>query len=215
MFRSVSLAMAASLVGASMAMAQDEQPPSASEIAAAHAEADRLITAGEASDIFENATDSDLVTVRHRPSGLLCHFIGDQGRDRLVVIQSGPRTGAQRGNDVACNTLIGDIELTLYFTRYSDDHSPEDETRLAVEAITDRFPDLKPHEGDLTIVPGLGGDPNWAAFDLNVESRDLTTFVAVTKFDGWIVKTRGTGPLQDADHVSELATLLLMRAQPE
>jgi hypothetical protein len=215
MLRITGLAMAASLYLAGMAVAQDEPPPTPAEITAAHTEADRIIVADNAADVFENATTSDLVVVRHRSSGLLCHFIGDQGLDRLTVIPSGPETGERRGNDVACSTFIGDIELTLYITRYADDHSAEEDTQLAVDAIADRFTDLKPHPDDLPILSGPDGEPSWAAFDVTAGGRDLMTFVATTKIGGWMVKVRASGPVEDADHVSTLATLLVMRAQPD
>jgi|LauGreDrversion2_5_1035112.scaffolds.fasta_scaffold31957_2 hypothetical protein len=210
------LAFLAALLCALPASAQDAEPrpaPTAEQIATAKSEADRIIAAGDATDVFENATTSALIVVRHRPSDLLCHFIGDQDRDRLVVIPSSPGTGELRGNDIACSSYIGDIELTLYFTLYADGHSAQENTQRAVDAIINRYPDLKPHPGDLTIISGPDGDPNWAAFDVTADGRDLMTFVAVTKIGDWMIKARATGPVQDANHVSTLATALMMRAQ--
>ncbi|MBX9574862.1 MAG: hypothetical protein K2X07_04410 [Caulobacteraceae bacterium] len=183
--------------------------PTASQIAAARNQADRVVEAAKAADVFENATVTDIPAVRHRQSGLRCLLIGDQGADSL---RADPVPGLPRGDDVSCASYLGPLEFTLYFTRYPDQPSAEDDMDLAVGAILRRLPDAKPHTGELPIASSDLGEPLWAGFDIVVSGREMFTFVAVQKHGPWMVKVRATGPRNEAEAISTLASLLVVRA---
>ncbi len=190
--------------------AQDtDGAPTAAQIAAAGERASRIVEAAQAADVFENATVTDIPAVRHRQSGLRCLLIGDQGVDSL---RADPIPGLPRGDDVSCASFLGALEFTLYFTRYPEQPSAEEDMKMAVGAILRRLPDAKPHQGNLSIASSDLGEPLWAGFDIVVSGREMFTFVAVQKHGPWMVKVRATGPREDADVISTLASLLVVRA---
>jgi hypothetical protein len=87
-------------------------PASPEKIAAARAEADALIAATGAPDLFVNTTDSEAPTVRHIPSNLTCTFDHASPNNELVI---GP--GPIRGEYVACRSQSAAMTLSVTATR--------------------------------------------------------------------------------------------------
>ena len=209
------LTFIAALAIAPMAAAQDAPAPaSAEEIAAARTYADRLIQIGEAGAYFENITDSGSPTVRHRGSGMVCAF-SDEGYDRITIYPASD--GVAKGDDVSCNTRLMDVDLSTYATRYARRFSQEDIAADAMRAIAQRWPEGRPHEGEL-MSASINGNPAplIGGYDITIEGRPMLTLVLVAHRDEWSFKGRVTGPVgEDASPTNLLGSLMFMQALPE
>lgn len=69
-------ALMAAVLLSGPALAATDEPPDPAKVAAARAEADAAIARLNLGDQFENATDSTIGELRHKPSGLIC-TLGD------------------------------------------------------------------------------------------------------------------------------------------
>lgn len=205
----------AALAFAPMAAAQDAEPPaSAEEIAAARARADRLIAAGEAGPYFENITDSGSPQVRHRGSGMVCSF-SDEAYDRITIFPASP--GLAKGDDVSCNTRLMDVDFSTYATRYARQFSEEAVVRDSLRAIAQRWPDGRPHDGDL-MSASIDGSPRplVGGYDIVVEGRPMLTLVLVAHREDWSFKGRVTGPVGEGSSPTNLlGAVMFLQALPE
>lgn len=196
---------------ASPALAQAQPAPATpQQIAAATAEADRLIADANAQAWFDNVTDGASPVVRHRPSGLRCVFTGSAS-DRIVVFPTGPSQIPQ-GEDVGCVTYDEalSIDLTLYATRYRPLPSAELVLRDAANAIRTRYPSATPYSGDLASMEIEDrGAPLAAAFNIETNQGPQFTVALVWHGEEWGYKARATGPQDDSLGVSFYASLML------
>lgn len=193
-----SLLAAAILAAAPLAAAAQPAPGvTAEQISRARAEADALIAAADAEALFDNTTDSDVPTVRHKPSGLVCAFEPGEADNGITIFEQG--VGIPRGEDVGCNSTFGGAHHTLYATRYRPAMSAERALSDAVAAIRRRFPDARRYEGSGTSieVDREGRQPlpptHSAAFTIELEGvGPAYTSARVAEHDGWIIKQRLT-----------------------
>ena len=104
------IAFALALAGAASAQTPSwsRPPPSPQQIAAARAEASRIIAKTGHPELFENVTDGAVAKVRHRPSGAVCDFGVDDKAHALVLIPS----DATGGEGVSCH-----LRAVVAFTR--------------------------------------------------------------------------------------------------
>lgn len=203
------LTVAASL--ATPALAQQDAPPSAAEIAQAHATADRIIDAADARDFFTNQTTGALAEVRHTASGMRCTFSGGP-QDRLMIFPS----PVARGDDVSCvsrDEALG-IDLNLYATRYPDRPSQDDVLGSTAMSIETRFPGARQYEGVLTAATFEGQSrPKSVAYHITLDGKPRLTLALVSNRDDWSFKARATGPdEEDAMMLSFYASLLFSGA---
>ena len=197
------LTFIAALLTAPLALAQEATLPSEratpEQVEAARAEADRIIAAAGAGDLFANITGNSFPTVRHRTSGLICHFRGSPEVDRILIFPNSPR-----GDDVGCTTRDANIwvETTYYATRYTP--MPTEAAILddAMAAIRNRFPSARPFEGELSSASTDGVTPVSAALVVETNMGTLFTMATVEHQDGWSFKARTTGPLEKAEQVN-------------
>lgn len=201
------LLLAALLISAPVAAqeARRESPRATPEqVQAAKAEADRLISAAEAGDLFVNMTGNATPTVRHRASGLICHFRGSPETDRILIFPNSPR-----GDDVGCTTRDSSVwvETTYYATRYTPMPTEEAILGEAMAAIRNRFPGARPFEGELSTAEVEGVTPISDGLVVDTNLGTLFTMAAVEHQDGWSFKARATGPLEKAAAVSTFTTL--------
>ncbi|MFC7379122.1 hypothetical protein [Brevundimonas sp. GCM10030266] len=212
------LTFIAALAFAPMAAAQDATPaPATSEqLAAARAEADRLIAVAEAGDLFVNITGNANPMVRHRGSGLICIFRSFSEINRITIYP-----GGERGEDVSCSTLDPETsaETTVYATKYAPLPSEEAILADAMRAITQRFPSARAYEGDIVNVTADDVAPITAAFLIETNLGPRFTMATVEHLDGWGFKLRATGPADKAREISAFAntgfaTMLVMRRLP-
>jgi len=211
------LSFIAALLAAPMALAQDTPtPPTAGQIAAARAEADRIIAAADADALFVNITGDARATVRHKASGMICTFFGSPEVDRIVIFDG-------KGNDVGCSTRLDDykMELTLYATRYEPMLTEQQALASAVSAIRDRFPSARPFEGSVGEV-GVGSDIRPLSESLLIETTQgpMFTMAIVSHPDEWAFKARATGPEVHGTEISVAAgvgfyRMLVLRTLPD
>jgi len=206
----VTFALAVFVAGS--CFAQDAAPASAAEIAAASARADRLIATADASRYFENVTTDASPRARHKASGLTCSFT-DERYDRISII---PAQGELvEGEDVGCHTRLLDVDISLYATRYARRYNARFILEDAMRAIANRWPDARPHEGDL--ITATKGDmplPLIAGFDIEMEGQPKLTLVLVSHSDEWSFKGRVTGPSDDETPTNMLGTVIFIMALP-
>lgn len=209
------LTFIAALAFAPMAAAQETTtPPSAEEIAAARALADRVIAAAEAQGIFVNKTDDNVAQVEHVASGMRC-IISDDAADRLHIFPTGA-AGIPRGGDVACishNAELG-TDTTLYATHYPERPTTREIVVSAVEGIRQRWPDAAPYQESLALANVQGFAPTeHAAFKIRHDGVDKLTMVVGAQEGDWSLKVRATGPYEDAMTLSLQAAMLMAYAQ--
>jgi len=190
------------LVSTPLAAREAAPPPQRAtpeQVEAARAEADRIIAAAEAGDLFVNMTGNAFPTVRHKASGLICHFSGSPEIDWIQIFPNSPR-----GDDVGCTTRDPGVwvELTYYATRYTP--MPTEQAILddASAAIRNRFPSARPFDGELSSLSTDTVAPISAAFVVDSTVGNLFTMATVEHLDGWSFKARATGPVEKAAEVN-------------
>lgn len=174
------------------------------QIAVAKTEADRIIAAAEAGDVFVNITGNAIPTVRHRASGLICHFRGSPETDRILIFPN-----SARGDDVGCATRDPDVwvETTWYATRYTPMLTEQAILDDAMSAIRNRFPSARPFDGEVSSAEIEGVTLISDALVIETNMGTLFTMAAVEHQDGWSFKARASGPVEKAAAVNMFTTL--------
>lgn len=196
------LLAAALLLSAPAARAQTQATqPTAGQIAQARERADELIAAADAAGVFANKTDSEVAQVEHIPSGMVC-LLGDDPATRLHIFPT-MSSGIPRGDDVACITREGDIDISVYATRYPGGMDTRSIVTNAVGGIRQRWPDAVPYDGQIATASMEGvAAPETAAFKLDINGSQMLTMVIGSQMDDWSIKVRITGPYDEAAAVS-------------
>lgn len=167
-------------------------------IAAAAAEADAIARAGEAQDLFENVTDSAVPALRHRASGVVCHFEpGAAGNEVHVYPPAGLKL--PRGDDVSCQTTSLEFVYTLYMTRYPPEVTVDIVLAGSDRAIHQRFPDARPLRGTAISLGLKGGPAPWKTlrYQAKQNGKPIYTRASAMKTGGWTIAHRLTGPLKE------------------
>lgn len=206
------LVFAVALLTAPAAWAQKADPATPAQLAAAKAHADAVIAAAGAGDLFVNVSEDGIPKVRHKASGLICSFSGDEN-DRITIYPASP--GIPRGDDVGCGSWVLNTEITIYATRYADRYTPEQIIGDAIAAIRQRLPDARPHAGGISVASREGMTaPLAAGFDIDPNGTPRLTLVFVAHQGPWSFKARATGPLED-ETVDLLAAVTFLQSLPE
>lgn len=166
------------------------QPVSAETLAAASAEADRLIASTGAPDLFENLSADGFARVRHKGSGLQCAFIPGNDRNTLALFGS---PGVPRGDDVGCQTNVGEVYMTFYATRYPERLSAQDAADHAEAAMRQRYPHARPYTGPVAVAD-VEGVTEQAAVRFSIMDGPVpsSTHSITAKIGDWIFKQRLT-----------------------
>ena len=205
----VTAALASFVLVAHVAAAEAATEPT--DIAAAAAEADRLIGAAEAGDLFENISDDEVAKVRHRRSGLECSFnVGGTSNQILVF-----KTHAPRGDDVGCRSVEDETVTTLYATLYPEPISADTAARRALGEMRQVYGTVKPYKGTTAtaqVPENLTQFPQRYASHGEIEVRGSPYFttLATAAYRGWIFKLRATTPLAQASEGQLQAELLFL-----
>jgi hypothetical protein len=215
------LTFIAALVCALPALAQDggeatgnlpEFPIRPAHQAAGDREAADAIIAGTGHpSLFENVSDELGPAVRHRASGLVCRFWPGMSVNAIRVYS--PAAGAE---DISCQTGVEGASLSHYAYQYTPTPSAEDETRSAIAAIRDRWPDLRNYDGEVarTEVTGPDFPRRYVSRGVVTQSdgHDYMTKASVAKVGVWIVKQRMTVRLDKALRGDMWSESMMIRA---
>jgi hypothetical protein len=201
------LTFIAALVCAPLALAQDggeatgnlpEFPLRPAHHAAGDRESAEAIIAGSGHpSLFQNVSDELGPAVRHRASGLVCRFWPGMNENGIRVYN--PAAGAE---DISCQTGVEGASLSHYAYQYTPTPSAEDETRSAIAAIRNRWPDLRDYDGEIARTEVTG--PNFPRRYISRgvvtqgDGNDYMTKASVAKVGVWIVKQRMTVRLDKA-----------------
>lgn len=192
---------------------QVNKPPPATpqQIAAAKAEADRIIAASHAGRWFVNATAGAQPEARHTPSGMVCGFVIGQ-RNEIRI----PEAAAAQGDEVSCvTTLISKdgppIQLTQSAVRPAAPRTVEQELQLAMAAFRQRDPAAKPADGQFSNLRLGGTQVGHAA--LRIEMTDggqrIYARAGAAVVGAWVVTQSLTTPVANARSADLVGELML------
>lgn len=177
-------------VSVASAQTAERRPLSAEVLAAASAEADRLIASTGAPDFFENLSADGFARVRHKGSGLQCSFTPGNDRNTLALFGS---PGVPRGDDVGCQTNVGEVYMTFYATRYPERLSAQQAADHAEAAMRQRYPDARPYTGPVAVAVVEGVTEQAAVrFSMMDGPVPSSTHSITVKIGDWIFKQRLT-----------------------
>ncbi len=191
-------------------LSKAEQAEKAERAAAVKAEADALIAASGAVDLFSNETKDGAILIRHKGSNFQCLF-NPGGRNELVVTL-GERP---RGEDITCDGPAMLFHMSYFITRARAGETLDSSFDDAVDTIKARWPDA--------LAVKVKKDPNQEVLDKIAEqappsktswylarSNDSWVFsrVSVSKVGDWIITMRASGPV-DAQAPAESLTEML------
>ncbi len=188
------------LAGSVQAQPAPAKPqPTAEQIAAARAEADAIIRKANAADLFDNITDSNIPTLRHKASGLVCGF-EPGAKVNHVTVYEGTSDALPRGDDVSCETRMADFDQSIYVTRWRERYNTDQALQIAVSAIHQRWPAAQSYSGQSATM-STKADPaphKTARFIVEVDGRKLYTRASTATVGDWSILERTTGPADNA-----------------
>lgn len=172
---------------------------------AVESETERLIREAGAESLFVSESQGSLLGARHTKSGLLCTFSpGDRANRILVFDKAEPRL--PRGDDVGCTTRVNGVYQSLYAARLGDRGGVDGALKSAVDGLITASPGAQVYQGDHAENAEVDVDGRrlplaehrTARFVIEHEGRKLFTRVSVAVVDGWDIKQRVSGPIEDA-----------------
>ncbi|MDP1629943.1 MAG: hypothetical protein Q8L66_00810 [Caulobacter sp.] len=182
-------------------------PTEPQAVARAQAEADNAIANAEIGDLFENITDGEFPSVRHRLSGMVCDW--DPGTDILLHAFE----GMPRGEDVSCgNTTLG-VTFTLYATRYPERPTAKEIVDGSIPAIRQVFTDVQAYDGAAVSMNREGDDQPkiaTARMTARIGGRKVFTRSSAVVVGEWVIAQRVTAPVSDAATADLMAELGLI-----
>ncbi len=167
-------------------------PPTPEQIAAARAEADALIAATGAPELFVNTSHGFAPSVRHVPSNLTCVF-GGGSKNRLVIDASG----------VTCTTESPFMAIDLRAMRIAKPTPEADRASAAAEAIRGTLQVSTPPKA---LGPAFAIDKRsfGQAYSVDGERETRKVFVWVGAINGkeWALTQEVTSPSQMISRIS-------------
>jgi hypothetical protein len=120
-------------------------PPTPAQIAEARAEADTILAAADAGDVFENVSADGGLALKHKMSGVVCIFNHGSPLNKVMIFHD------PRGTSVGCNTSQGSHSLSLFIDRVpSPPPALEKVASLIAGQIQRRYPDAQRSTNVLT-----------------------------------------------------------------
>jgi hypothetical protein len=186
--------------------------PSPEAIAAARAEADRILAASGAKEEFDNVTSTSSPMIRHKLSGAVCLFDAS-GPDNKLVPEHGE---VLRTHGFICHTKADGVDFNL---RVIDIGMGWDmDFKLGLNAITSRIPDVKLIKepfGDMT--PMVNDKPLFppsrtGRFSGTLGRQPVFARVQVVQWKGWTAMLDTVAPLDTATQTDILAGMTFINA---
>lgn len=137
-------------------------------------------------DVFEGVEDEN-IKIRHRASGLTCHYYGEETTRRLLIFD-----GLARGDDVGCASEREHQAITLYATRYSPAVSLQGAMADADAAIRNRFTDARPTPALLSMSSEGLPEVHAQHYVITLRDEQWLTSVFLAQSGDWIIKLRFT-----------------------
>ncbi|MDQ0462351.1 hypothetical protein QO010_000099 [Caulobacter ginsengisoli] len=184
-------------------------PPSPEEVAKARAIAEAVIGRLNISDLFENATDDAIPTIRHKASGMSCWVGADTNAEDVKIFD-----GLPRGDDVGCSDNIVEITRSLYATRYPQRPTAEQIVASSIQAMKQNFKRMKPYEGPgVSLMREDTGDlpkVTTARFTAVLNGQKVYTRTSAVVIGDWVFAQRVTAPEERAMAAEIMAELQLV-----
>lgn len=176
---------------------------------------DGLIEATGIPNQFENISRADDLAVRHRPSGLECHF-GPEPMGRLLVFDN---PNVPRGDDVGCNVHAREIVVSFAVTRARSAPALDVAAPEFFSGLYRVYPDAKPFTfaGGVPGIdlPGQSMPPvRIHRFTFGYRGQPMFSRAAMAIVGDWIVEQRTSAPQALADP-AELFAQITMQASLE
>jgi len=175
---------------------------------AARLEAERLIAAIGAQDLFLNETRDGAILIRHKPSNFQCLF-NPGGANALLLTTSVPR-----GDEIGCDGPTTAFQTTYFITRAGPATLDGGFTK-AVAEVKSRWPKAmtfkvaEDAEQAVLIKLAASAPPSKTSWFLarNGDSWAFTR-VSVAKVGDWLVTMRASGPVESQDSAESLTEML-------
>jgi hypothetical protein len=184
-------------------------PSQSEDIALARNAGDRILRSNQMEGLFDNITDSNVIRLRHRASGLVCGF--DLGEANAVLAGPGPSTSNRAD---AINCLGGHQAFTSVLTLIPNpDHRTADQALADTLAITHTlFGELRPFAGKSVTLKTRDGAParRTVQFLVGPAATPIYFYVSASAAGDWILveQVRGpTSPEMVASMVGELTMI--------
>jgi hypothetical protein len=169
-------------------------PSTSEEIAVARKEGDRILLANTIQALFDNITDSKVIALRHRPSGLICRF--DPGSASAVVMGRAA-AATNRADAVNCLSTMNAFANVLTIMPNRDRLTTDQALAAAAGAMRAVYSDLRPFTGQgvrMTGNPSLPG--HLVARMVSASTPDQIYFyVSAAVVGDWIVTEQVHGPM--------------------
>lgn len=172
-------------------------------------EAEKLIAATGAPDLFLNETRDGAILIRHKPSNFQCLF-NPGGPNALLVT-----TGVPRGDEIGCDGPTMLFQTTYFIRKVGEGDTIEASFDEAVAEVKGRWPDAMTikvtQDSDQEVLTKLAATapPSKTSWFLAKNGASWAfTRVSVAKVDDWMVIMRAAGPVESQDAAESLTEML-------
>lgn len=167
----------------------------------AGATGDRILSDGQAGDIFRNVTEGDVIQLKHPASGMICRFDPAASLNNVRIYPQRPGV-PDRGDDVGCGTTTG-MAFTIYATRYRPAGSESTAMTQAISEIEGIWGDVQRLD---IAAPSGTTDRSFAAFrGRHPNGQTLSTVILVRQVGPWTFKMRASGPPDQPENLARSA----------
>ena len=162
------------------------------ETAIAQRAGDRILVSDRAGAQFENVTTDKVITLRHKPSGVICRFqLGEMGG-----IARGKIGGLSTRNDaVNCLSGGGAVSVSLAMIPNTGNLTLDAALSDAVTAQKTALPGLQPAPGGVVQAKVAGAPDHRSIILISAPGADqFAVHIAVAVVDGWVLAESVRGP---------------------
>jgi hypothetical protein len=172
-------------------------------------EAEKLIAATAAPDLFLNETRDGAILIRHKASNFQCLFTPGEANSLLVT------AGVPRGSEIGCDGPAMLFHTTYFISRAAEGETLDKRFSKALSEVKARWPNAI----KIKVVGDSGQDvltklaatapPSRTGWYLAKNSNGSAfTRVSVAKVGDWMVTMRAAGPLESQKSAESLTEML-------
>ena len=172
-------------------------------------EADKLIAATAAPDLFINETRDGAILIRHKASNFQCLFTPGEANSLLIP------TDAPRGNEIGCDGPAMLFHTTYFIERVREGQTLDKRYAEALDEVKARWPNaLKikvigdAHQEVLTKLAATAPASRTGWYVAKIDNGSAFTRVSVARVGDWMITMRAAGPLESQKSAESLTEML-------
>lgn len=176
---------------------------------AARQEADKLISATAAPDLFLNETRDGAILIRHRASNFQCLFTPGEANSLMV------EGATARGDEIGCDGPAMLFQTTYFITRVSPGETLDKHFADAVAEVKGRWPNAikikvvaDASQEVLTKLAATAPPSRTGWYVAKSSNGSAFTRVSVAKVGDWLITMRAAGPLESQKSAESLTEML-------